>query len=273
LSDLKNLKTLWDLISLVNLQYNDWKTKFWRQIKADVLIEQNKIFSNQIKQVNKEVRFIKGWQTIGEKVANMTIVLNLVESLRGDYMEDRHWKQLKDKTNTDFDHKASTFCLDDILRLRLYKLKPEVEEIVDIAQKEFKIDKKLKIIESNWAKQIFTFDNYKENYIFAPLDDMMEILDANSLDLMGMKAQGKYVEYFISTVEDWRDKLGRVDVVVNEWLKVQKNWRILVNIFVGSEDIRQQLPEDTKVFETVHGEFTEMMIAAHENPLIIDNCT
>lgn len=44
-----------------------------------------------------------------------------------------------------------------------------------------------------------------------------------------------------------------MDVVVNEWLKVQKNWRILVNIFVGSEDIRQQLPEDTKVFETVHG--------------------
>ena len=144
---------------------------------------------------------------------------------------------------------------------------------MDIAQKEFKIDKKLKIIESNWAKQIFIFDTYKENYIFGALDDMMEILDANSLDLMGMKAQGKYVEYFIQTVESWREKLGRVDIVVNEWLKVQKNWRILVNIFVGSEDIRQQLPEDTKVFETVHGEFTEMMAAAHENPLIIETYT
>jgi dynein heavy chain len=173
----------------------------------------------------------------------MTVVLNLVESLRGDYMEDRHWKQLKDKTKTDFDHKASTFSFDDILKLKLYKLKAEVEEIVDIAQKESKIDKKLKIIEQNWAKQMFTFDNYKENFIFAPLDDMMEILDANSLDLMGMKAQGKYVEFFIDIVESWREKLGRVDVVVNEWLKVQKNWRILVNIFVGSDDIRQQLPE------------------------------
>ena len=136
--------------------------------------------------------------------------------------------------------------------MKLHKLKAEVEEIVDIAQKEFKIDKKLKIIESNWAKQIFEFETYKENYIFLPLDDMMEILDANSLDLMGMKAQGKYVEFFIDIVEDWREKLGRVDTVVNEWLKVQKNWRILVNIFIGSDDIRQQLPEDTKVFETVH---------------------
>ena len=69
---------------------------------------------------------------------------------------------------------------------------------------------------------------------------------------MGMKAQGKYVEFFIDIVEDWREKLGRVDTVVNEWLKVQKNWRMLVNIFIGSDDIRQQLPEDTKVFETVH---------------------
>ena len=29
---------------------------------------------------------------------------------------------------------------------------------------------------------------------------MMEILDANSLDLMGMKSQGKYVEFFIEIV-------------------------------------------------------------------------
>lgn len=90
---------------------------------------------------------------------------------------------------------------------------------------------------------------------------------------MGMKAQGKYVEFFIEIVESWREKLGRVDVVVNEWLKVQKNWRILVNIFVGSDDIRQQLPEETKIFETVHSEFTEIMIAAHDSPLIIEACT
>ncbi len=38
LADLKSLKILWDLIASVNLQYNDWKGKLWRQIKADVLI-------------------------------------------------------------------------------------------------------------------------------------------------------------------------------------------------------------------------------------------
>lgn len=88
---------------------------------------------------------------------------------------------------------------------------------------------------------------------------MMEFLDQHSLDLMGMKSQGKYVEFFLHRVEDWRDKLGRVDVVVNEWIKVQKNWKILYNIFLLSEDIRMQLPEDTKVFEGVDKEFRDMM--------------
>lgn len=100
-------------------------------------------------------------------------------------------------------------------------------------------------------------------FIFAPIDNMMEILDIHSLDLMGMKAQGKYVEFFKDTVDNWREKLGRVYSVADEWLKVQKNWRILVNIFLGSEDIRMQLPEDTKVFESVHSEFVEMMAAVH----------
>lgn len=140
--------------------------------------------------------------------------------------------------------------------------------------KEAKIDKKLKNIENNWSRMLFEFEHYKEEkFIFAPLDNMIEVLDADQLELMGMKAQGKYVEFFIKIVEDWREKLGRVDAVVNEWLKVQKNWRILVNIFMGSDDIRMQLPEDTKTFETVNTEFEEMMVSAHESPLIIDNCT
>lgn len=59
---------------------------------------------------------------------------------------------------------------------------------------------------------------------------------------------------------------------MGEWLKVQKNWKTLVNIFIGSEDIRTQLPEDTKVFEGVDKEFRELMADVFLNPLVIDAC-
>ena len=65
------------------------------------------------------------------------------------------------------------------MELNLYKYEAAVNEIVDIAQKETKIEKKLKLIEANWNKQIFEFTEYKECKIFASLDNMMEILDQN----------------------------------------------------------------------------------------------
>jgi len=74
-------------------------------------------------------------------------------------------------------------------------------------------------------------------------------------------------------VEDWREKLGRVEAVVTEWMKVQKNWKMLINIFLASEDIRMQLPEDTKVFENIDKEFRDMMVEASANPQVIEACT
>lgn len=49
---------------------------------------------------------------------------------------------------------------------------------------------------------------------------MLELLDANSMDLLGMKSQGKYVEFFLTLVDMWREKLTRVDTVVGKWLNV-----------------------------------------------------
>lgn len=66
-----------------------------------------------------------------------------------------------------------------------------------MAGKESNIEKKLKKIETDWNKQIFEFDEYKETKIFKPLDDILEMLDQDSLNLMSMKAQGRNVEFFI----------------------------------------------------------------------------
>jgi len=144
---------------------------------------------------------------------------------------------------------------------------------VDVAQKEAKIEKKLKNIEQAWTKIQFEFEEYNGTKVFIPLESMMEQLDQHSMDLMGMKSQGKYVEFFINTVEEWRGKLGNVDSVVNEWMKVQKNWKMLVNIFLASEDIKAQLSEETKLFEALDREFRDMMIDVSSNPLVVESCT
>lgn len=56
-------------------------------------------------------------------------------------------------------------------------------------------------------------------------------------------------------VTNWQRKLGTVDVVLNTWLDVQKKWQALESIFVGSADIRVQLPEDSKRFDAINADF------------------
>ena len=60
---------------------------------------------------------------------------------------------------------------------------------------------------------------------------------------------------FLEQVTLWQRKLGTVDVVLNTWSDVQRKWQALESIFIGSADIRVQLPADSARFDTLNVEF------------------
>lgn len=110
----------------------------------------------QLKQLPKEVKnFTRAYPIIVDQVKNMGTVLPLVSSLHSEYMLKRHWEALQKITHKEFDPTTGQFSFEDILGLELYRYENQVNEQVDLAQKEAKIEKKLKSIETNWEKQIF----------------------------------------------------------------------------------------------------------------------
>ena len=160
-----------------------------------------------------------------------------------------------------------------MLGLKLHQFSDEVCEIVEQAQKEAKIEKKLNEIRNVWTQLGLGFEQFREDMpLLQPLDDIVEILDAHSMDLMGMVSQGKFVEFIRPIVDEWQNKLRTVDSVLTVWMKVQKNWRRLEPIFMQSEDIRSQLPEDSKRFETLDNQFREMMNEASQNAKVVEAC-
>jgi dynein heavy chain len=88
-------------------------------------------------------------------------------------------------------------------------------------------------------------------------DAITESLENDNLQLQGLAGQ-KYVALnpmFGDSVASWQRRLGAVDAVLNTWLDVQKKWQALESIFVGSADIRVQLPEDSKRFAAVNADY------------------
>jgi Dynein heavy chain, N-terminal region 2. len=68
-------------------------------------------------------------------------------------------------------------------------------------------------------------------------------------------ASSKFVGYFQKEVNEWQIKLSNADAVISIWIEVQRTWQHLESIFIGSDDIRQQLPEDSRRFDATDKAF------------------
>merc|ERR1712087_252706 len=88
----------------------------------------------------------------------------------------------------------------------------------------------------------------------------------------GMTSQGRFIEFCQAVVDEWSGKLRTVEPVLEAWQKVQANWCRLEPIFMLSEDIRSQLPDDSKRFEQVDTKWKELMMDAPNSSLIVDIC-
>jgi len=56
----------------------------------------------------------------------------------------------------------------------------------------------------------------------------------------------KYVGYFEKTVEGWKQDLGSIYDVVQLLIEVQKSWSFLENLFIGSQEVQRELPNESK---------------------------
>ena len=79
----------------------------------------------------------------------------------------------------------------------------------------------------------------------------------------------KDVEEFKERVMHWQKTLKTVDSVIQIWVKVQRNWQRFEPIFLASEDIRAQFPDDTRRFEQIYDDFKEMMKKSREDPGVV----
>ena len=80
----------------------------------------------------------------------------------------------------------------------------------------------------------------------------------------------KFIGHFLEEISGWQKCLCVVDTVITLWMDVQRTWSHLESIFVGSEDIRLQLPEDSERFDDTNAKFVAKMALMAKIPNIIE---
>lgn len=272
--DLRDLKRTWDVVNLVDSLMTQWRNTLWADIKTDDLIDEVRKLQQQIRQLPKKSREWGIYKYLEQYVKNMATILPLVHELHSQAMRERHWKMLVITTNTPFE-KGPSFCLDDVINLNLHRFVDAVLEIVEVANKELKIESKLNAIQDMWKKLELRFDRHRDSEVFvvSPPDDVLEALEEHHLNLQAMSGMGKFVDFFREQVSEWQNTLGNVESTLKMLLTVQRQWGSLESIFLGSQDIRTQLPDDTKRFESTDSEFKELMREIQGSPNVVACCT
>ena len=99
-------------------------------------------------------------------------------------------------------------------------------------------------------------------------EELVETLEDNQVQLQNLMTS-KYIAHFLEEVSGWQKKLSTTDSVMTIWLEVQRTWSYLESIFIGSEDIRKQLPEDSQRFDGIDADFKEIMGEAKGVPNVV----
>ncbi|XP_007888401.2 dynein axonemal heavy chain 11-like [Callorhinchus milii] len=269
-SDIVLLKSVWDIYFFVQTSIDDWTGTQWKQINVEQMDMELRRFAKEMKTLDKEVRVWDAYAGLESTVKNMLTSLRAINELQNPAVRERHWQQLMNATSVNFAMDSDT-TLGDLLALQLHRVEEEVKNIVDKAVKEMTIEKVLAEIGQTWRDMEFSYENHHTTG--TPLlksdETLIETLEDNQVQLQNILTS-KYVEYFVTDVSSWQKKLILSDTVISIWMEVQQTWAHLQSIFTGSEDIRNQLPEDSKRFDGIDLDFKEFMSMTIKTKKVID---
>uniref|UniRef100_A0A8B9TAI3 Dynein heavy chain 9, axonemal n=1 Tax=Anas platyrhynchos TaxID=8839 RepID=A0A8B9TAI3_ANAPL len=253
------LKELWDVISVVNTSLDDWQTTKWVDINVENMDLECRKFAREIRNLDKEMRAWDAFTGLDSRVKNMLMALKAVAELQNPAIRERHWNQLMQVTGVKFVMDSDT-TLADLLKLNLHNFEDEVRGIVDKAE-----------LKMTWSTMEFQYEPHSRTNI--PLlksnEELIETLEDNQVQLQNLMTS-KYIAFFLEEVSAWQRKLSTADSVISLWFEVQRTWCHLESIFIGSEDIRTQLPEDSKRFEGIDVDFKELAYEAQKTPNVIE---
>jgi len=78
----------------------------------------------------------------------------------------------------------------------------------------------------------------------------------------------KYVTEILKTVQDWEVKLGYLGFLIDDWIKFQRQWMYLENIF-NAPDIQAQLKAETVKFKNVDKFWKDHMLKVKKEPKVL----
>ncbi|CAM9153876.1 unnamed protein product [Ectocarpus fasciculatus] len=214
---------------------------------------------SKVKKLPKSLHDTDAYQGLLAHVKHFMSVCPLVGSLKRSKLSRRHWEELISASKAEVPgfsvHDVEDrLRLEDLMSLDLVSMAAEVESIAEKATKEAHQETSLMVLQSTWDRIEFsaTTNTETDTPLISMTEEDLETLESDMLIAQSLVAS-RYT-YFKKESMEWQRSLSFVSDVMTMLNGIQQMWRYLEPLFIHSDEVKKELPLDTKRFEKIDGE-------------------
>ncbi|XP_074244239.1 dynein axonemal heavy chain 2 isoform X4 [Saimiri boliviensis] len=259
--ELDALQQVWEITRDWEENWNQWKTGRFLTLQTDTMETTAHGLFRRLTRLAKEYKD-RNWEiieTTRSKIEQFKRTMPLISDLWNPALRERHWDQVRDEIQREFDQESESFTLEQIVELGMDQHVEKIGEISASATKELAIEVALQNIAKTWDVTQLDIVPYKDkgHHRLRGTEEVFQALEDNQVALSTMKAS-RFVKAFEKEVDHWERCLSLILEVIEMILTVQRQWMYLENIFLG-EDIRKQLPNESALFDQVNSNWKTIM--------------
>ncbi|XP_037663928.1 dynein heavy chain 2, axonemal isoform X4 [Choloepus didactylus] len=259
--ELDALQQVWEITRDWEENWNQWKTGRFLTLQTEAMETMAHGLFRRLTRLAKEYKD-RNWEiieTTRSKIEQFKRTMPLISDLRNPALRERHWDQVRDEIQREFDQESESFTLEQIVELGMDQHVEKIGEISASATKELAIELSLQNIAKTWDVTQLDIVSYKDkgHHRLRGTEEVFQALEDNQVALSTMKAS-RFVKAFEKDVDHWERCLSLILEVIETLLTAQRQWMYLENIFLG-EDIRMQLPSESALFDQVNTNWKSIM--------------
>ena len=114
----------------------------WNELDITVLQKGAEDLEKEGRKFPKDLKEIYTFKMVEKVLANFKEALPLVVNLKNDSMKGRHWLKVMETTGVQFDVSLKGLTLGAVFEMELHKFASDIEEIINEAVQELKIQNK-----------------------------------------------------------------------------------------------------------------------------------
>lgn len=136
------------------------------------------------------------------------------------------------------------------------------------------MEKTLERLEKEWRPRLFDFTPHKDSgfHLIRLLEEDTEALE-NDVTAVSAMFSSRYLATFEDKINFWNKGLANIGEIMGILAEVQRQWSFLENLFMHSEEVKKELPNESIKFIGIDKDTKAILTEAYKTKTCLDFCT